>query len=112
MNKKLNKIPFEQYKNNWMYMLSEANKFNQCDCQYCLKLKHTATVLMNYLRVAWDLKSLDDKIDIGYIDELVDLYLDYFHVKLSCNIISNVIKSIETTLAYYNTTNKKWVITI
>lgn len=105
-----NKIPFERYKDNWLFMLSEANRFNQCSCNYCSKLKHTTAVLMNYLRVAWDLKSFADKVDIGYIDELVELYDYYYHCKLSCNIISNVINSIQATINYYN--HKQWAIII
>lgn len=103
-------IPFVRYKNNWLFMLSQANRLNQCDCNYCSKLKHTTTVLMNYLRVAWDLKSFDDKVDIGYISELVELYDYYYHCKLSCNIIKDVINSIEVTINYYN--DIKWAIFI
>ena len=103
-------IPFVRYKNNWLFMLSQANRLNQCDCNYCSKLKHTTTVLMNYLRVAWDLKSFDDKVDIGYISELVELYDYYYHCKLSCNILKDVINSIEVTINYYN--DIKWAIFI
>ena len=105
------KIPFEQYKNNWLLMLSQANYFNQCSCNYCLKLKHTITVLMNYLRVAWNLKIFDAKVDLGDVSELVELYYYYYHCKLSCSIIKDVINSIEATINYYNN-NKKWVIAI
>ena len=65
---------------------------------------------MNYLKVAWDLKSFNDKVDIGYVSELVDLYDYYYHCKLSCSIIKDVINSIEATNNYYN--NKPWLITI
>lgn len=95
-------MPWEAYKANWLDMLSQSNYFNQCPCEWCLKLKHHTTVLMNYLRVAWDLKSFDAKCPWYELQEGIELYTDYFHCKLSCDIILDVCESISATAAYWN----------
>lgn len=95
-------IPFDRYKENWLYMLSQANYFNQCGCRWCKELKHKATLLMNYLRVSWDFPSFDDKCDYWELEEGVQLYTDYFHCKLSCSIIIDVCESIRATGQYWS----------
>ena len=102
--------PWDQYKANWLSMLSNANYFNQCSCRWCEQLKHKIILLMNYLRVGWDLPSFDDKCDYWELEEGVQLYLDYFHCKLSCNIIIDVCESIRATCQYWypEQANIKW----
>lgn len=101
MTKNKDTILFNQYKTNWLYMLSEADYFNQCSCSYCLKLKHSTDLMMNYLQAAPGLKSFVDKCDFLAIEELVELYLKFFHSKTTCNIIIDVCNSMTATIQYY-----------
>ena len=60
---------------------------------------------MNYLRVAWDLKSFLDKVEVTDLQEFTQLYALHFHSLLTCDIISGVIDSIVATANYYNGIN-------
>lgn len=110
MNKTNKLIPFDLYKETWLNALSTANYFNQCTCSWCNLLKYRTTLFMNYMRVAWDLKSFIDKVEVTDLQEFTQLYALHFHSLLTCVIINNVIDSIVATDHYYNGINYTLII--